>query len=282
VVGFRPSIGRVPNWPGLDAWNSFSVVGPMARTVEDVALMMSTISGPDPRAPLSTAEPGNVFARPLARDFKGTRVAWAPDLGGSFPVDREVIEVLEKQRATLESLGCVVEDVSPDFAGADEVFQASRAFGFALAHGPLLKSHRPLLKDTVVWNIEQGLRLTVEDMVRATRLRTELHHRLREFMQRYAFLALPVSQVLPFDVKQHWVREINGVTMQTYIDWMKSCYFISVTGLPAISVPAGFTDDGLPVGLQLVGAHQADFLLLQLAHAFEQATQFGRRRPTAR
>jgi amidase len=281
VVGFRPSIGRVPNWPALDAWNSFSVVGPMARTVEDVALMMSAIAGPDPRAPLSIAEPASIFAQPLARDFKGTRIAWVPDLGGSFPVERTVIDVLDKQRATLESLGCVVESVSPDFRGAEEVFQTSRALGFALVHGSLLKTHRHLLKDTVVWNIEQGLKLTAEDVVRALRLRTELHHRLREFMQRYAFLALPVSQVPPFDVEQRWVREIDGARMQTYIEWMKSCYFISVTGLPAISIPAGFTDSGLPVGVQLVGAHQADFLLLQLAHAFERATLFGRRKPAA-
>ena len=134
------------------------------------------------------------------------------------------------------------------------------------------------MKDTVIWNIEEGFKLTGPQIGRAEKKRTALYHRVREFMEQYEFLILPVSQVPPFDVKQRYVAEINGVQMETYLDWMRSCYYISVTGLPAISVPCGFTPDGLLVGVQIVGRHQDDFGVLQLAHAFEQATQVGRQR----
>jgi amidase len=279
VVGLRPSTGRVPSWPTLDAWFPLSVVGPMARTVQDIALQLSALAGPDPRVPISIAEPGTLFAQPLARDFKSVRVAWAHDLNGSFPVDPRVATALDAQRATFESLGCIVDDCAPDFAGADEVFRTWRAWNFELAYGSLLKTHRHLLKDTVIWNIEEGQKLTGPDLARADKKRTELYHRVRQFMETYEYLILPVAQVPPFDVKQRWVTEIDGSKMQTYLDWMRSCYFITVTGSPSISVPCGFTDEGLPIGAQIVGRYQADFSVLQLAYAFEQATEFWRRHP---
>lgn len=278
VVGFRPSPGRVPIWPARVGWCPLPVEGPMARTVQDVALMLSVIAGPDPRAPLSISEPGHPFRRPLERDFAGVRIAWSRDLGG-LPVDPRVTAVIEKQRGVLSSLGCTVEDAQPDLRDADETFRVWRAWLFELGFGEMLRTHRAQMKDTVIWNIEEGEKLTGPQIGQAERKRTELYQRVRQFMEQYEFLILPVSQVPPFDVKQQYVTEINGVKLDTYLDWMRSCYYITVTGLPAISVPCGFTPEGLPVGIQIVGRHHNDFGVLQLAHAFEQATGFGRQRP---
>lgn len=278
VVGLRTSPGRVPAWPALTIWSPLSVQGPMARTVEDAALMLSVLAGPDARAPLSIAEPGSRFARGLGRDFKGVRLAWGPDFGG-LPVDPRVTAAIEKQRGSFESLGCIVEEGLPDFADADEVFKVWRAWEYELAYADLLKDHRDKIKDTVIWNIEEGMKLTGSQIGRAEIKRTELYHRLRVFMETYEFLILPVSQVPPFDIKQPYITEINGVQMKTYIDWMQSCYFISVTGLPAISVPCGFTEEGLPVGVQVVGRNRDEWGVLQLAYAFQQATGFWKKRP---
>jgi amidase len=280
VVGFRPSPGRVPTWPDQAAWFTLQVEGPMARTVQDVALLLSAIAGPDPRAPLSIAEPGSRFAQPLERDFKGSRLAWSRDLGG-LPVDPRVTAALDAQRHVFESLGCTVEDAEPDFTDADEIFKVLRAWRFELSRGELLHTHREQIKDTVIWNIEEGIKLSGPQIGQAERKRTELYHRVRTFMERYEFLILPVSQVPPFEIQQRYVASINDVHMDTYIDWMRSCYYITVTGHPAISVPCGFAPDGLPVGMQIVGRHHADFKVLQLAHAFEQATGFWKRRPPA-
>jgi len=278
VVGFRTSPGRVPVWPNPSGWFPLSVQGPMARTVQDAALMLSTIAGPDPRSPIAISEPGSPFRRPLERDFKGVRVAWSRDLG-ELPVDPRVTAVIDEQRHAFESLGCTVEDGEPDFSNADEIFKIWRAWRFEQTLGELLRTHQDQIKETVIWNIEQGARLSGPQIGGAEVKRTELYHRVRGFMDTYEFLILPVSQVPPFDVKQRYVTEIDDIQMETYIDWMKSCYYISVVGLPAISVPCGFTTDGLPVGVQIVGRHQDDWGVLQLAYAFQQATGFWKRRP---
>ena len=278
VVGFRPSPGRVPSHPAPLAWNTLAVEGPMARTVRDVALMISVMAGPDERSPISINEPGSTFSRPLQRDFKGVRIAWSRDLG-RYPVEPVVNEVCDRARSLFAELGCQVDDGQPDFNDADEIFQTLRAWLFAHTRGDDFKLHRSLMKDTVVWNVEQGLKLSGADVARAEAKRTQLYQRARKFMERYEFLILPVSQVAPFPVETDWVREINGVKMESYIDWMATCYAITLTGLPAISVPCGFTSDGLPIGLQIVGRHQRDFDVLQLAFAFEQATQYGGIRP---
>ena len=278
VVGFRCSPGRVPSYPRTLGWDSLAVAGPMARTVSDTALLLSAIAGPDDRAPIAIREPGSIFSRGLGRDSSGVRVAWSRDLGG-LPVDSRATAALESQLPVFRELGCIVEEAEPDFRGADEVFRILRAWSFAASHEEHLKNHRRLLKETIVWNTEQGLKLSAREVSRAEQMRTELFHRVRSFMETYEFLLCPVSQVLPFDIDIEYPLEIAGVPMDTYIDWMKSAYYISVTGLPAISVPCAFAPEGLPVGLQIVGRHQRDFEVLQLAYAFEQATGTYRRLP---
>ncbi|RIK42042.1 MAG: amidase [Chloroflexi bacterium] len=279
VVGFRVSEGRVPAWPAAMAWHGMGVKGPMGRTVGDVALLLAAIAGPDPRAPLSISEPAEQFLQPLERDFSGVKVAWSPTLGG-LPVDPRVTAVLESQRHVFSDLGCEVVEAEPDFSGADEVFNILRAWSFAAGQAELLRNHRDQIKDTVIWNIEQGLALSGQDVARAHIMRTQIYERVRMFMEEYEYLLCPVNQVPPFDVTINYPTEINGVQMENYIAWMKSASRITVTGHPAISVPCGFTPEGLPVGIQIVGRHRADFAVLQLAHAFEQATQVWRRHPT--
>ena len=278
VVGFRTSPGRVPAWPARAAWSTLGVPGPLARTVSDIALMLSAIAGPDPRSPIAIDQPASIFTQPLDREFAGVRVAWSPTLGG-LPVDSRVTETLEKQRHVFADLGCVVEDASPDLSGADEVFQTLRAINFELGYGTLMDQHRDRMKETIIWNVERGRRLTGPDLARAEGLHTQIFERVRTFFETHEFLLAPVNQVPPFDLEIEYPTSINGVEMSTYIDWMQSCSFITVTGHPTISVPAGFTDDGLPVGLQIIGRHRDEVGVLQLAYAFEQATQFHRVRP---
>ena len=278
VVGLRPSPGRVPRWPNPAPWFPFNVHGPMARTVGDVALLFDAIAGPDARAPLSRTVPAQPVSAALDRDLRGVRVAWSRDLGG-LPVEPAVTAVLERQRATVEALGCLTDEAHPDLADADEIFTTWRAWYFDLAYGSVLDQHRGLLKDTVVWNIKEGRALGGPQLADAERKRAALYHRVRRFMDEYEFLLLPVSQVVPFDADQPYVTRINDQPLPTYLDWMQSCYQISVTELPAVSVPCGFTDDGLPVGLQIVGRPFDDLGVLQLAHAFEQATGFWKQRP---
>jgi len=289
VVGLRPCPGRVPYYPSIDTWASMSVVGPIARSAEDTAFLLSAMAGADPRSPISIAEPASRFARPLARDFRRVRVAWWPTVKGrlasrgddDLPVDPRVTAVLERARSTLRSLGCTVEEAYPDLSGADEVFRVLRALGFAQRYAQLLRTERARIKDTVVWNVEQGLAMNAERVGKAMALRSEVFRRMREFLERYEFLCLPVNQVPPFPVDQPYVDTINGVKLPSYIDWMKSCYYITATSHPAISVPAGFTSDvpKLPVGLQLVGRYRDEFGVLQLAHAFEQARGESERPP---
>jgi amidase len=270
VVGLRPSPGRVPVWPAAAAWSPLSVDGPMGRSVEDAALLLSAIAGPDCRSPISLNDAGLTFAAPLGRDFKDVRVAWWRELGG-LPVDPRVRQIVNDQRRVFESLGCSVEDAEPRFGGFDAAFKTLRAMAFLTGVAERVRGRHDEVKDTILWELERGARLTPLEIARAETIRTELYHRMRRFMEKYEFFILPVAQVPPFDVNQPYVAEIDGVAMETYIDWMKSCYYISVAGNPAISVPAGFTPEGLPVGLQIVGRHRDDLGVLQIAHAFERA-----------
>ena len=278
VVGLRTAPGRVPIWPSLLGWSTLSVAGPMARTVADVALLLSAIAGPDDRSPISLQDSGKIFTRPMERDFKGVRIAWAMGLRG-VPFDVRVTRVVEAQRKTFEAMGCVVEEAQPDFSDADEIFRVLRAWSFAAGMEGLSSTDRTLVKDTVIQELEAGSQLSGLQIGRAEVKRTQLYQRVRVFLEKFEYFILPVTQVLPFDVSQPYITEIEGMKMLSYIDWMKSCFYISVAGNPAISVPCGFTPDGLPVGIQIVGRHKSEWSVLQLANAFENATGFGKRRP---
>ena len=277
VVGMRPSPGRVPTWPSLHAWDSMAVEGALGRTVEDVALLLSVMAGPDPRAPISIDEPGAVFLNSLECDFENTMIAWSPDLG-KFAVENEIVSVCESSLGSFGEFGCRVAKDQPAVGNAMEAFQVLRAFLYGQLEQDYIY-HSDLMKDTVAWNIEKGLEQKGIDVYRAEVERSEFYHRVREFLELYDFLLVPSTQVTPFPVEQEWVTEINGVSMETYIDWMAINCVISLTGLPAISVPCGFTAAGMPVGLQIIGRHHADFSVLQLAHAFEKATGYYRIRP---
>ncbi|MGN6677949.1 MAG: amidase family protein, partial [Streptosporangiaceae bacterium] len=290
VVGLRPSPGRVPVWPFSDVADWLSVEGPMARTVADVALFLAVISGPDPRVPVALDAPPPPLSGPaqvhalLARDMRGVRVAWSADLGG-LPVDPAVRETLAPARQVLADLGCEVIDAVPDLTGADEGFRTWRALKYATAFGPLLAERPADVGPNVAWNVRRGLELSAADLSRATQLLASLAERIGAFFESVDVLACPVSQVPPFDIDLEWVHEIDGEPQHTYLDWMRSAYLISATGLPALSVPAGFARPAagpgatLPVGLQLVGRRRGDWPLLSIAYAFEQATGYGRNQP---
>lgn len=279
VVGFRPSPGRVPSYPKANAWSTLGVDGPMGRSVQDVALMLRAIAGYDARSPIAMQQPGSHFDRALERNFKNVRVAWSPDLG-ELPVEPGVLRAIEEQLPVFDAIGCVLEGATPDFSDAYEIFQTLRAWNFELSFAePFAEFGEESFKETIRWNVARGRQLRAIDISRAEAKRTELYHRLRLFFNTYEFLLLPTAQVPPFPIEWEYPEQINGREMNTYIDWMMSCAYITVTGLPAISVPCGFTDDGLPVGLQIVGRPCADFEVLQLAYAFQEATGFYRRRP---
>ena len=278
IVALRPSVGLVPIAPAPLPFVGVSTKGMLARSVSDVAFGLSVVAGADPRDPQSYASNAAAFAAPLDRDWRGTRIAWSLDLGG-LPVDRRVLTVLAQQRRAFEDLGCIVEDACPDLRMADEIFLTLRRWASWHTHKDLLRAHRSQLKPEAISEIEQGGRLTGDDIGRALVEQGRLLDRLRRFHQQYDFLVCAVNQVPPFDAAEPWPTSIEGVVMDDYVSWMKSAYWISATCCPSISVPAGFTDARLPVGVQIVGRYRDDLELLQFAHAFERATEFGKRRP---
>jgi amidase len=278
VVGFRVAPGRVARAASGDSWSTISVSGPMARTVPDVALLLSVMAGPDPRCPISISEPGSRFTGNLERNFKGVRVAWFKDMGG-IPFDPRVLSLVNAQRKVFESLGCVVEEAEPDWTGVHESVDTLRAWGYAATQSENIRLHRDLVKDTIQWEAERGSKLSGADVARAHTLRSKAWDNMRIFQDKYEYFIAPTTQVLPFDVTQPYPTEIAGVKMSTYIEWMKACLLISALETPSISMPCGFTEDGLPVGLQIVGRHRDEWSVLQMAHGFEQATPGTRRKP---
>lgn len=283
IVGLRPSAGRVPDWPNLTPWSALGTSGVMGRSVADVALQMQAVAGPHPWVPISLPEPGSIFAAiadPAADGFEpqGVRVAWSPDLG--LPLEPDVRLALADVPARLEALGCAVSEAQPDLADARQIFQVLRAWHFEISAGALFDRVPDQLKDTVRWNIEEARRYRLVDHARATSAHAALLERVRGFFERYDVLALPTAQVAPFDIELDWPRHVDGEVMETYIDWMRSCSDISVTGCPAISMPSGFTAGGLPVGVQFVGRPGGDVDLLGFAAVWERASSALVRRAT--
>lgn len=276
VVGLRPSPGRIPELPARDGWFDLPVPGPMARTVADVALQLGVLAGPDLRCP--TALPAQRVDGPLQRELRGVRVAFGRDLSG-LPFEPEVLEVHEAQRDVLAGLGCDVVDAEPDLSGADEVFRVLRGWGMARALGRDVDRGGDAVAPMVRDNVAYGRTLSADDVARAQESRTALVAAAGEFWARHEYLVLPVSQVLPFDINQPWVREIGGEPMPDYLAWMRSCYLVTTLRVPAAAVPAGFSRGGLPVGLQIVGRPGDDLGVLQLAHAVERAAGATRCRP---
>jgi amidase len=279
VVGFRTSPGLVPVYPTVLAWDSMSVEGPMARTVSDVALMLATIAGPDARARLSYPVDTRAIAAATRRpSIKGLKIAWSADLGVT-PVTDEVRRVAAATVRVFRSLGATVDETHPDLDGLLEIVQTSRGVTMVARHAEKLAKWRPVMQENLVKNIEYGLTLTAADIGRAERLRTELWHRVRAFYERYDLIITPTAAVEPFPVEQSYPREINGKPMDNYIQWVMLTYAFTVAGVPAISVPCGFSRSGLPVGLQIAGRWRDEVGVLRAAAAFEQAAPWAGRRP---
>jgi amidase len=269
VYGLRPSRGRVPAWPSDNQWEALGISGPMARNVDDLALLLSVLAGPDPRVPLALGDPGETFTPPVMGSLRGLRVAVSTDLGGLIEVDAEVVAVVETTAASLAAAGARVEAAEPDLALGEDTFRTLRAWTFQAGFRDLLAEHPDEFKPSLADNIRAGEGLGGADVARAYQQLTALGETARVFFESYDVLLLPTSQVPPFPADQEYPADINGKPMATYLDWMRSAYLVTVTGCPAISVPARRTGDGLPVGVQLVATHGADRRLLDIAAAVE-------------
>ena len=269
VYGLRPSRGRVPAWPSENQWEALGISGPMARNVDDLALLLSVLAGPDSRVPLALGDPGASFAPPVTGSLRGLRVAVSTDLGGLIEVDAEVAAVVEATADALAAAGAQVVAAQPDLALGEDTFRTLRAWTFQAGFRYLLAEHPDEFKPSLADNIRAGEGLGGADVARAYQQLTALGETARGFFESYDVLLLPTSQVPPFPADQEYPADSNGRPLATYLDWMRSAYLVTVTGCPAISVPAGRTSDGLPVGVQLVATHGADRRLLEVAAAVE-------------
>lgn len=282
VVGFRPSYGVIPSPTPVDDQAWLGRTGPMAREVSDIALFMSAVSGPSDRVVPAAPLTGDDFSEPIVGDLRGVRIGWSPDLGLGVPVEPEVLDVLTRRLRVFEEAGASVEEAAPDLTDADEVFLTTRALNFATAFGPLVREYRDLIKPEVVWNVESGLALRTSQIIDATLARTRLAAAVRDFYSRYDLFVSPAAQVLPFDARSRYPSSINGMETAGYLDWMRSAWVLSATGLPILAVPAGFTGMGLPVGFQMAAGHYRDVELLRYTKAFEDRTRCVDQRPDIR
>ena len=276
VVGFRPSPGRVPDDDG--SWSPLSTSGPMARSVADVALFLSAISGAYAPDPTALTDSPATFRAPLAKSMKGVRIAWFTNMGG-IPFESEITRVVNANRQAFLDLGCVVDEAEPDFTGVDDAFPTLRHLTYHSNYAKLSRENPALFKDTVKWEIAEAERQSAADVARASARQARMYRDVVQFFARYDAYVCPVTQVEPFDITTEYPTSVAGVTMPTYIDWMRSAWYVTFMQCPAISVPGGFSANGLPVGLQIVGKPRGDLALLQLAYAFEHATHHGTRRP---
>ena len=276
VVGFRPSPGRVTD--DDNSWSPLSTAGPMARTVADAALFLSAISGPHAPDPLALTDDPAAFRAPLERSLEGARIAWFTSMGG-IPFEPEILRVVHAQRQAFVDLSCVVEDAEPSFDGVDEAFPTLRHLSYHANYARLARENPAMFKDTVKWEIAEAERQRGADVAAALARQQRMYREVGQFFTKHDFFVCPVTQVEPFDLATEYPTSVAGVAMPTYIDWMRSCWYVTFMACPAISVPAGFSARGLPVGLQIVGKHRDDWGVLQVAHAYEQATRHGMRRP---
>ena len=277
VFGLRPTPGRVPNLPARDAWFDLSVLGPMGRCAADAALLLGATAGPHPADPLALHGDPAAFLRPLERDLAGVRVAWGGTLG--LPYDTAVLDAFARARPGVEALGVVLTEAEPEVRGADEVFRVLRGWHLATTIGDAVERAGEVVAPMVRENVAYGRTVTADQLAAAQQRRTGLLAAAAAFFERHEFLLLPVSQVLPFDVGTLWPREVGGQVQPDYLGWMRSVSLVSVLRLPAASVPAGFTPEGLPVGLQVVGRPGDELGVLQLSHALEKVFRAGDRRP---
>ena len=269
VVGFRTSAGLVPLYPSQLGWDPLAVEGPMARTVGDAALMLSVMAGQDDRSPISFPVESEKFLAAVKRPkIKGLKVAWSPDLKIS-PVDRGVEKTVAAAVRRFTDLGCEVDRAEPDFTGVREIIHVTRAARMVALHAEKLEKWRDRMNPNLVWNIEQGFPVTAAEIGEAEKARTALYHRVREFFGKYDLLLTPTVAIPPFPQAMIYPKEINGRPMKNYQEWLYLTYAITITGLPAISVPCGFTPEGLPVGLQIVGRRLGETTVLKAAAAYE-------------
>jgi amidase len=282
VFGFRTSSGLVPT-DSHDVWQpSMSVAGPMARNVPDLAMLLSVQAGYDARAPMSTIGDGSLFRRPLESDIKGKRIAWSGNYRGNLPFEPGVLDVCKGAMKVFESMGCIVEETQPDYP-IDDVWRAWLKLRAWLSGGSLLgyyndPARRALLKPEAIFEVESGLKLSAFDISAASAVRSEWYQSVRRFFEKYDYFVLPTAQLFPFDVNLHWPQEIAGRKMETYHEWMKGVLPITMSGCPALAAPAGFSDHGLPIGIQIVAPLHSELACLQLAHAYDTATSWSTRR----
>ncbi|MHB2168735.1 amidase [Alsobacter sp. R-9] len=268
VVGLRPGPGRVAANPGNKIDRLLGVEGPMARTVEDLALLLDAMTGEHPGDPISQARPAASFRDAARRGTKPARIAFSPDLGLT-PVDPEVAAICRAAAERLAGEGVVVEEAHPDLSGAHETFQTLRAMNFAVGLGPLMERHRDALKPEIVWNIEKGLALSMHDIARAELHRAQMLQRMNAFFDGYDLLLCPATITAAFPVEERYLAACNGHVFETYIDWLAIVYAITLTTAPALSLPCGFTADGRPVGLQVVARPRGEAALLARARFIE-------------
>jgi amidase len=279
VIGFRPSFGRVPEGPGGEVYlASPSTAGPMGRSVRDVAMLLSVIGGPDERVPLSIEQDPAAFTRPLERDFRGTKLGWLGDLGGRLPFESGILDLCKQSFKAFESFGCTVEEARPDYSmewlwqthlTIQHWLTAARLGGFYAD-----PAKRAKLKSEAQWEVEGGLRLTGADVSKAFAARTEWYAAARKLFSQFDYLLIPSAQVFPFDADLHWPKSVNGVAMDTYHRWMEVVVPATLLDCPVIGMPVGFNAEGLPMGVQIIGKNHADFAVLQIAYAYEQATHW--------
>lgn len=278
IVGLRPTPELVPSPEPGDVWDPAAVLGPMARSVGDLSLMLAGIAGPDHRAPLSHGDPAAFLTAPAPSDLRGLRIGWWPDVGG-LPIEPDVAAVIAQARDRWVDSGATVEEIAPDISGADHSFETLRALGFARAFGDQLPMLRRQSKATLVWNIECGMELSGPEIARAQTARGEIFRCFADLLQRLDLIVAPSAQVAPFPVEVEYPHEVAGVAMDHYLGWMRACSRITVSSHPVLGVPAGFTASGLPVGMQLVGRFRGDWQLLAHGAAWEAVTGFSDRHP---